>query len=374
MQIIDVNEFRDITKQLVPAIELDGSFRFFYDETNNIRKFSVRKDGFNSSFQSNFVLGGLVYEGNEPDIERLFVELNLQKSIKDVKLQHLAKGDFPSCLKSRRLNHFLRFLLKNDIYIHYSSINVLYYSLVDIVDSAIANSKSAIRLGPEFARFLKNDLYKLSKLEIDSITSLFYEFGYPNIKRESTLSFISSLSVLFEGYIDEFEYHVGLTSLKQILRDSEKEGTLPFLEGEDDLILIKEFSQFYMRPIYLFKNSIHIFDEERSIEPILNNVEFKDGKNILNTYTFENSKDNLFIQASDVLVGLIGKLSLLINTSSTEKLHGILSDLSSYQLETLDLYLELVNVSDKKNFAFFHVVDSADEISKVRLIHEFRGK
>ena len=374
MQIIDVNEFRDMTRQLIPTIELDSPFTFFYDETNNIRKFHVKEDGFNSPFQSNFVLGGLVYEGEAPNVEKLFVELNLQKSVKDVKLQHLAKGDFLSCLKSKRLNLFLRYLLEHDIYIHYSNINILYYSLVDIVDSAISNSEPAIRLGPEFSRFLKDNLYKLSKLEIDSVTEIFYEFGYPNIKKESISSFIASLTRLFEGYEDEFEFHIGLTSLKQILRASEKDGTLPFLEAEDDFVLIKEFSQFYMRPIYLFKNSIHVFDNEKSIESILNDITFKDGEKTLNTYTFEDSNDNLFIQASDVLVGLVGKLSSIINTSSPNEIEDMFTRMGSYQLETLDLYLDLVNVSDKKNFAFFHVVDSIDEVSKLRLIHELRGK
>ncbi|MEC4817924.1 MAG: hypothetical protein SAK29_32330, partial [Scytonema sp. PMC 1069.18] len=83
----------------MPKADFDSAFTFFYDETNNIRKFYVRESDFNSSFQSNFVLGGIVYDKSKPDIEKLFSELNLERSIKEVKLKHLAKGDFLSCLK-----------------------------------------------------------------------------------------------------------------------------------------------------------------------------------------------------------------------------------------------------------------------------------
>lgn len=44
---------------------LDEEYAFFYDETNNIRKFWIREDGFNER-PKNFVLGGIVYKKSEP--------------------------------------------------------------------------------------------------------------------------------------------------------------------------------------------------------------------------------------------------------------------------------------------------------------------
>ena len=38
----DVSDVRSMAKMLAPTANFDGSFIFYYDETNNIRKFYVR--------------------------------------------------------------------------------------------------------------------------------------------------------------------------------------------------------------------------------------------------------------------------------------------------------------------------------------------
>ncbi|MBW4578688.1 MAG: hypothetical protein KME42_03825 [Tildeniella nuda ZEHNDER 1965/U140] len=374
MTQFDVNIERNLHKQLIPDADLDSAFKFYYDETNNFRKFYVKKSDFNYSFQSNFVLGGVVYDESEPDIQRLFSQLNLQNSINEVKLKHLAKGDFLSCLKSHKLNSFLRYLLDNNIYIHYSSINLLYYSIVDIVDSACENSEIAIQLGREFSLFLKNNLYKLAKLEIESVVNLFYRFEYPNLKRESIIPFIDELIDLFEDYEDEAEFHIGLTSLKHILKESRRKVSLPLIMNEENFILLKNFSDFYLRPIYLFKNSNHIFDKENSIEDLLSKFVLKDGDKVLESYSFEDSKYNLHIQVSDVFIGLVGKLSTFINTHSRVDIENSIQHLSIFQLESLDIYLELIIKSHNKNFAFLHAIDSFEETSKTVLLYQMRNK
>lgn len=44
-------------------------------------------------------------------------------------------GVFADCLKSERLERFLDLLIENDWHIHFNSLNVLYWSIVDILDS-----------------------------------------------------------------------------------------------------------------------------------------------------------------------------------------------------------------------------------------------
>src|SRR5689334_18368316 len=102
----EVGDLREIAKLLTPSADFDSSFTFYHDETNNIRKFYIKEYGFNHSFTANFVLGGIVHEGISPDIKPLFDKLNLQKTIKEVKLKHIAKGEFLDCLKSEKLNYF----------------------------------------------------------------------------------------------------------------------------------------------------------------------------------------------------------------------------------------------------------------------------
>lgn len=368
MQIIEVNEMRRIFTMLAPGVDFDSSFTFYYDETNNIRKFYVRKEDFNSPFESNFVLGGLVYQGAAPNLNPLFEGLNLQKSIKEVKLKHIAKGEFLECLASKNLKYFLKYLRDNSLYVHYSSINILYYSLVDIVDSAILSSEAAMKLGEQFARLLKNDLYKLAVLEIDSIIDIFYKYEYPNIKKDSVESFIEEITFLIEKHAQDPEFHFGLQALRRLLKEAKKKKSLAFIMDEKDFILLADFSVFYLRQIYLFKNSNHIFDNEESIAEHLNNIELKDGQDTVKPYSFMNSHGDLFIQASDIFVGLIGKLSRFINTNSLHEITEQLKTLTEMQRENFRLLLEIIKHSDDKNIGFFHSVESIEGEKKWGLI------
>ena len=371
---LDAGEVRKSIKNLHPTADFDVVFTFYYDETNNIKKFYVNEDNFNYSFASNFVLGGIAIENDIPDLNPLFDGLKLQKTIKEVKLKHIAKGTFLNCLESDKLNFFLKTLLDEDLYVHFSSINLLYYSLVDIVDSAIANSEVSMRLGLDFVLLLKNDLYKLAKLEIESVIELFYAYQYPNIKKESVLHFISDLTLLFEKYINTPEFHFGLESFRQILKQSKEENSLPFIMNGEDFILLKDFSQFYLQPVYLFKNSNHIFDNEAAIAALLNEFEFKDEDQIIKSFSFEDSTGNKFIQVSDVFIGLIGKFSTLINTNSPGEIYEQINNLTSTQGENLDLLIDLIDKSIERNPAFICSVDSFEELGKIELVRELRNK
>lgn len=370
----EISDIREVTKMLAPTANFDNSFTFYYDETNNIRKFCVRETDFNYSFTANFVLGGVVHKGSLPDIQPLFDGFNLQKTIKEVKLKHIAKGEFLDCLNSDKLNYFLNYLLNSDLYVHYSSLNILYWSIVDIVDSAIVNSKAAMQLDPRFSNHLKNDLYKLAKLEIDSVIELFYDFEYPNIKKDSVLEFIEALISLFDKYLHTEEFHFGLESLRQILKEAKKRNYLPFIMDEEDHILLKDFSQFYLRPIYLFKNSNHIFDNEVSISETLAGYKILDGDEEIKNYSFVDSQSSLLIQCSDIFVGLIGKLANYINTSSRDKIISDLNSITAKQLRNIDLITDLIDKSHNKNIGFLQTTDSYEEMSKMNLIREIRSK
>jgi len=370
---LEISEIREFTKMLAPTADFDSSFTFYYDETNNIRKFYVRENDFNYTFTSNFVLGGLVHLGHAPNVQPLIDSFKLQKTVTEVKFKHIASGDFLDCLKSEKLKLFLQFLKDSDLYVHYSSLNILYWSLVDIVDSAIVNSEAARQLGPQFSNHLKNDLYKLSRLEIDSVIQLFYKYKYPNIKNDSVLPFIEELTSLFQDYIDTPEFHFGLESLRQILKEAKKKGSLPFIQDEDDYILLNDLSQFYLRPIYLFKNSTHIFDNEDSISEILKEYKILDGEDEIKNYTFVDSKTEQLIQLSDIFVGLMGKLTNYLNTSSREKIDNDFQTLTANQQANVDLLIEVIDKSHEKNIGFLHNTDSFEEMSKMERIRENRN-
>lgn len=368
----EIGDIRKATKILAWSADFDSAFTFYYDETNNIKKFYVRENDFNYTFTANFVLGGLVHLGQAPDVQPLIDSFKQQKTAKEVKFKHIASGDFLDCLKSEKLKLFLQFVKDSNLYIHYSSLNILYWSIVDIVDSAIVSSESTQQLGPQFANHLKNDLYKLSRLEFESVIQLFYMYEYPNIKSESVLPFIEELTSLFNDYIDTQEYHFGLESLRQILKEAKKNNSLPFVMDEDDFILLKDLSHFYIRPIYLFKNSTHIFDNEDSIAETVNDYKILDEGVEIKNYTFVDSQTNQLIQLSDVFVGLMGKLTNYLNTSSREKINTDFVSLSSIQKKNIDLLINVIDKSHNKNIGFLHNTDSFEEMSKMDIIRTNR--
>tara|TARA_R110002111_G_scaffold106609_5_gene164990 strand:+ start:778 stop:1929 length:1152 start_codon:yes stop_codon:yes gene_type:complete len=370
----EINELRNVTKLMVPFADFDLERTFYYDETNNIGKFYVQETDFNTAFDSNFILGGIVSNGNIPDFTDFINGLNLQANVNEIKFKHIAKGDFTNCLKFRKLNSFLDLILNSNLSVHYSSLNILYFSIVDIVDSAIANSEISRKIGPQFAMNLKNDLYKLSRLEKEAIVDLFYNYQYPNIKKENVADFISDLTSLFGDYEDSQEYHLGLTSLKQILRESEKNDSLPFIMNETDYVLLKDFSQFYLRPLYLFKNSKHIFDNEDTIKKILDDYDLTDNGKVFKHYEFKDSKEDILIQLSDVFVGIVGKFFIFINTTSIEKMTEILNTFSEIQKKNLCLYLNLIGKSNDDNIGFIHNTMGISEIEKLKFIFSYGQK
>jgi hypothetical protein len=218
----------------------------------------------------------------------------------------------------------------------------------------------------------KNDLYKLSRLEIDSVIELFYKYEYPNIKSDSVFQFIEELSSLFVGYIDTEEFHFGLESLRQILKEAKKKGSLPFIMDEDDYVLLNDLSQFYLRPIYTFKNSTHIFDNEDDIIETLKDYKIIDGEVEIANYTFVDSQTDQLIQLSDVFVGIMGKLTNYLNTSSREKIDVDIKTLSAIQATNIDLLVNIIDKSHNKNIGFIHNTDSYEEMSKMDKIRTNR--
>jgi hypothetical protein len=90
---INVNEIRDflINYHGLSRKLSDEKLTFYYDESNNIRKLHLTPKGLNIGKSCNFVLAGIVHEGesHSADFELLNKSLCLQKSVKEIKLKHM---------------------------------------------------------------------------------------------------------------------------------------------------------------------------------------------------------------------------------------------------------------------------------------------
>ena len=144
---MDVNESRNAIIKHHNLKKVDDVYTFYYDETNNIRKLYLTEAGLNIEQADNFVLAGIVHKGLicNADYSTLFNKLGLQKTTKELKLKHVAKGNFLAMLGSKKLNLILKWLTENNFYIHYFNLNLMYWSLADrngppILDSLISAS------------------------------------------------------------------------------------------------------------------------------------------------------------------------------------------------------------------------------------------
>ncbi|MCZ6104189.1 DUF3800 domain-containing protein [Campylobacter ureolyticus] len=334
-------------------------FKFYYDETNNIRKLWFKnKNKLNNNIYKNFVLGGIVIleEKQKLDFNSLKISINLNKNAQEFKLKHIGKGDFLDILRSRKLINFLNWMEENSIYIHYININLLYWSIVDIVDSFID-----CKLIYNHNREIKDPLYFYAKDNLNEFLNLFYKYKYPNIKDCDVYNFKSELVKLISVNKKRYDFK---DKLLEILNTYEDE--MVFIQNNKDLVLEDNFYVFYYNNFYNFPFSYHIFDEEYKIKKELDKYKFKFNGTDWKNFEFLNSKESEFLQVSDVIVGLLGKLFEFVNNSS----NNFINELNKTQFENFKKIMNLLSKSANKNILFTNDIAPNYEIEKIQKIIE----
>lgn len=358
--MIDVNEIRDREIGLHGLTKADEIYTMYYDETNNIRRLHVRPDGLNIKEPKCFVIGGIAHRGIVRDLkfDALRAALRLQTSVKDMKLEHIAKGDFPRVLATPKLATFLRWLLEHGLFVHYSALDPLYWSIVDIVDSILSEYGEAMLIIAN--RDLKNDLYAILRYNQNDTVDLFQRYSYPNVGREKRTAFVAELRDLLEHRRDLLP-HFNFMMLKGLLQIGEKLDCLPYLEDETPNVLIDGFGAFFIQRICLFKNSEHILDIEEVVKTYLADQTFVDGERKLAHYRFVDSHDEPGVQISDVVAGLLGKFFSFIQSHEPSELVEVRQHLSAQQQTNLGLLGKLLDRSLEENPAFIHFILSLED-------------
>ncbi|MFE6170184.1 DUF3800 domain-containing protein [Viridibacillus arvi] len=345
----------------------------YYDETNNIRKLHIESNGLNIDEPQIFVLGGIIIEDESKlslSIEELKKSINLQKSAKEIKRKHVAKGNIIDILNSPKTTSFFNWLDTNHILIHYINVDLLYYSVVDIIDSLILNSSTIyIPLNLD----LKNLLYELILINKAEILEIFHKYEYPNISPDNTTPFIINLkNCLFqenESFIelkknyDANYFHFIFHTLNGLFKDTDVHAPLAFLTNEKSFLLVDSFEHFYVTRLSLYQNAIHILDEEKSlnkelIKSCVGNTEFK----------FVPSHTCDFVQISDVVVGILGKFFSYINKMNLPYNINFQSELNSVGTNNLKLLCKLLLLSEERDIKFLCNVLSSKSLENFRSI------
>ena len=319
---IDYTDIRQGLKKYVSAqgispSDIDMCYMLYYDETNNIKKFKLNeeKHKFNVSADTIFVLGGIEGEGSIK-IEELKSLFDLQDSEQEVKSHNMYSGTFADCLKAERLEGFLDLLIDMNRHIHFISLNVLYWSIVDILDSIDGFASQ----NPLEIFTLKALFYRIMKSDITGFSDLVLKYRYPNIDSQDILAFIEEVISICETYKNSHEVRVKQLCIILIewLQKATLQKELVFIQDEEELIMLKELTHIYRSEISTWINSRIIMDNEIDVIYELKKNPISINGNNLNNYIFVDSKMDTMVQLSDVAVGIMSRYLYFIDQNGTD--------------------------------------------------------
>jgi len=340
-----------------PLYGVDEEYAFFYDETNNIRKFWIRNDGFNEK-PRNFVLGGIVHKKSVPltGLDELVKSLYIQKSAKEIKFNQLASGDYLGVLNSKKIRTLLEWLIANEVFIHYTNFNILYWSLVDIIDSLWDDSE--LRQYMQYVMHIKSELFNLANAELDRLVLILKKYRFPNVQRNACSMFMTELSGHLESVSPKPQSDISKLVIYMV-RKAANLPELPFIVDNENDVLIDNFGMLFRRPMYVYPTSSHTFDNETEVQEMLRKFHFKyNGK--LVDYSFVDSLNCIETQLSDGICGLLGSHFNFLEEHSVERLIEIKQNLNPVQHQTISLLSKLILISDAQSNGFMYRISPMD--------------
>lgn len=345
---IDVNQMREPAIALYDLKDADDHHTFYYDESNNLRRLHITEGGLNVRDPMVYVLGGVAHHGQAKDLafDTLRNALQLQKTVKELKFEHVAKGDFLKALTSRKLSTFLEWVLRSDLFVHYIAMDPLYWSTVDIIDSSIDEAPHLMMVAPK----LKNDLYTALRTDFSWLVDVFIRYGYPDLG-PSGPAFFAELTAFIEDRDDMFD-SFSFQMLKRVLEMGARAEELPFLQDETANVLIDNLLPFVIHRLCLFKNSAHVLDVEPFIEKRMKQNRFMDGDREVTMYRYAISHNEPGVQASDVVVGLLAKFFSWIARTSIDDVIEARGSLTEIQEHNRKLIAELLERSTTSTDAY----------------------
>ena len=292
------------------------------------------------------------------DLAGLRNVLRLQPSAKEIKLKHLGAGGFLELLSSEKVELFLDWLTAEGFLVHFQVTDILYWSVVDIIDSILTEIGEPQLMAMHLP--IKNSLYAVLRDDVAGTAEFLGRYSYPDVGRERRAAFVAELLDLVE-YREHMLEHFPFYMLKGLLQAARDLDSLPYLEDETPNVLIDGFGTFFSNRLCLFTNAHHILDDEKQIEIYLKDLDLCDNTTPLRNFRFANSQSEAGVQLSDPVVGLLGKLFTYLNRTPLKELREDMSELSNRQRRSLKLLSRLLDHSTDECPAFAQYVISAED-------------
>lgn len=381
----------------------DNKYDFYYDESNNIRVFSLRGHKYNTDYNPQnpyspiFVIGGIVTDKGVYDntINDMLTALPLPKNISEIKLKHIIKGDFHEVLNSKKIEVFLDWLLKSEYDIHYFAVNTVYWSFLDLIEDAVDyllknNAAEYILTGSRSADdvrakidYFKSCLYTLIRVDKEGFLKYIRGFDYPSISNKDAPRFFRGLHKLarknsnssrsVESKLPKHD-DCKLIDLTRFLSKCKDADSIELTFNDEVDILIGSFSSFYMNRMMGFINSHHYLDKEDTIEPTIESlVNYESKGSTANEfsrleYSFIDSSDKLEIQLSDVVSGVIRLLYSYVENSDQNNIESFLSTATPQQKRNLKLLHDNILAAESECEGFIYRVQVPEDEYKMSVL------
>ena len=311
-QIEEIDIWQSVKEGLIPKPPVDG-WLFYYDETNNFRRFSFNPEtpsGYNidRALSYDFILGGIAFEpGKEPDPEQLMDRLGIQRKIELKARSILKNGDFLKDIGLKRVHTFLEWMLDSGVIVHYSALNNLYWSIIDLVDEALITEAGRVMM--PFHKIMKDQLFYFIMEHLGEMTSILQSYRYPSLENEDIDPFARAVSdFILENNYDDTPELFYLEATRQLIKDLKREKEMIFLSGGEPGVMIESYEWEYVGAMQNTPNAFHRFDHESAVEKNLRKYKLLENGKPYEGYEFVHSKNDRFIQISDVFIGILSEL------------------------------------------------------------------
>ena len=142
----------------------------------------------------------------------------------------------------------------------------------------------------------------------EEILDLLYRHTYPNVTNCSL--FCKELCELISQYNNEEELYPGffLETYSKCLSKPEKLDKLVFVQDNTSFQLIEEYYYFIWKDVKFSAIQSTSLMKNSQFKNELENIQLIENGEEITNYHFIKSHENRYIQVSDMLVGLLGKL------------------------------------------------------------------
>lgn len=357
------NPFADEEILRMWGVNTDERLNFYYDESNNCRKFWLDSDKntFNYDYKADFVLAGVASENNNQiPLDYLKTVFKLQNNAVELKSKSLFKGkDFLQCMQMRQVTNLWELFNEFNLYIHYSHVNNFFYTIVEILDS-ITNPQEIDEFGFDYF-LLKTTFYNMLFPKAQEVSHIMLEYEYPDIKTENIQGFCKAL---IDVIANDRKQRPDEKFILGALRRASESDELLFVQNNIRFIMQEDYSFFYADPILKFSNSMHYFDEEKFIYKKIVDTVSKFNPSASN-FEFIDSKSNTMIQISDLIAGILGKMFFYINSVSEKEIRNVVKELSDIQLGNCTELNRVRMKSDIRNKGLLHSITAIGILNRL---------